>query len=203
MHLVCILELRRGWPFKTRVCSAKSGLLSSYDRLLRNLNYLGRTIWTLLEVTREAKPPLLFVTVILGFLSNFTKSQGLSSSEALNSAHFSRCQRNLRPPLLKWWRPRAFSKVATGDSDIPSSCEMKDEPTFKPLQGNPAFFESGHLGVHSTVGRKHRVPLTYLLLRAGYSKLLVESWFTSSVKDGIIHISRRYGLHGTFLKLLY
>ena len=26
-----ILELRRGWPFETRVCSAKSGLLSSYD----------------------------------------------------------------------------------------------------------------------------------------------------------------------------
>ena len=26
-----ILELRRGWSFETRVCSAKSGLLSSYD----------------------------------------------------------------------------------------------------------------------------------------------------------------------------
>ena len=26
-----ILELRRGWPFETRVCSATSGLLSSYD----------------------------------------------------------------------------------------------------------------------------------------------------------------------------
>ena len=26
------------------------------------------------------------------------------------------------------------------DSDIPSSCEMKDEPAFKPLHGNPAFF---------------------------------------------------------------
>ena len=23
---------------------------------------------------------------------------------------------------------------------MPSSCEMKDEPAFKPLQGNPAFF---------------------------------------------------------------
>ena len=33
--------------------------------------------------------------------------------------------------------PRAFS---TGYSDIPSSCEMKDEPAFKPLQGNPAFY---------------------------------------------------------------
>ena len=37
-------------------------------------------------------------------------------------------------------RPRAFSRLSTGDSDIPSSCEMKDEPALKPLQGNPAFF---------------------------------------------------------------
>ena len=34
-----ILELQRGWPFETPLCSAKSGLLSSYDGHLRNLNY--------------------------------------------------------------------------------------------------------------------------------------------------------------------
>ena len=33
-----ILELQRGWPFKTPDCSAKSGLLSSYNGHLRNLN---------------------------------------------------------------------------------------------------------------------------------------------------------------------
>ena len=33
-----ILELEQGWPFETILCQAKSGLLSSYDRLLRNLN---------------------------------------------------------------------------------------------------------------------------------------------------------------------
>ena len=33
------LELRRGWPFETRVCSAKTGLLSSYDGHLGKLNY--------------------------------------------------------------------------------------------------------------------------------------------------------------------
>ena len=33
-----ILELQRGWPFETTLCSAKSGLLSSYDGYLRNLN---------------------------------------------------------------------------------------------------------------------------------------------------------------------
>ena len=26
------------------------------------------------------------------------------------------------------------------DSVIPSSCQMKDEPAFKPLQGNPTLF---------------------------------------------------------------
>ena len=34
-----ILELRRGWPFETRVCSAKSGHLSSYDGHLGKVNY--------------------------------------------------------------------------------------------------------------------------------------------------------------------
>ena len=34
----------------------------------------------------------------------------------------------------------AFSTVSTGDTDIPSSCEMKHEREFKPLPVNPAFF---------------------------------------------------------------
>ena len=38
-HLVYIVQKRRGWPFETRVCSAKSGLLSSYDGHLGKLNY--------------------------------------------------------------------------------------------------------------------------------------------------------------------
>ena len=33
-----------------------------------------------------------------------------------------------------------FSSVSTGDSDMPSSCEINNEPEFKPLQGNRAFF---------------------------------------------------------------
>ena len=34
----------------------------------------------------------------------------------------------------------AFSRVSTGDTDMPSSCEMKEDTEFKPLQGNQAFF---------------------------------------------------------------
>ena len=79
-------------------------------------------------------------TVILGFLSIFTKSQAPSPFEALNSARLSRCQRDMRLPVQSRWRPKASSRVSRGDSHIPSSCDMKDEPVFKPLQGNPAFF---------------------------------------------------------------
>ena len=38
MNLLFSLKLTQGWPFKTRVCSANSGLLSRYDRHFRNLN---------------------------------------------------------------------------------------------------------------------------------------------------------------------
>ena len=101
---------------------------------------LGRTIQTLLEVRREAKRPLLIGRVILVFLSIFMKSQASSPFEAMNSAHLSMCQKDVRPSFQKRWRTMAFSRNSTGDSVIPSYCEMKYEPAFKPLQGNPAFF---------------------------------------------------------------
>ena len=101
---------------------------------------LGRKIQTLLYVSREAKGPLLVGTVILVFLSIFTKSQASSPFEALNSAQLSNAQMDVRPSVQKRLRTMAFSRVSTGDSDIPSSCEIKDEPAFKALQGKPAFF---------------------------------------------------------------
>ena len=130
-----ILELRRGCPFETRFCSAKSGLLSRYDGHLGKLNYAWQEIHTLLEVSREAKLPLLVGTVILVSLSIFTKSQASSPFEALNSAHLSKSQMDVRPSVQKRLRTMAFSRVSSGDSDIPSSCEMKDEPAFMALQG--------------------------------------------------------------------
>ena len=92
MKLGYILELRRGWPLETQVCSATSGLLSSYDGHLKNLNYAWQDKRTLLEVRRETKQPFLDGTVILGFLSIFKKCQASSPFEALNSAHLSTCQ---------------------------------------------------------------------------------------------------------------
>ena len=73
----------------------------------------------LLNVRREAKHPLLVGTVILVFLSIFKKSQTSSPFEALYSAHLSNFQRDVRAPVQKRWRTMAFSRVSTGDSDIP------------------------------------------------------------------------------------
>ena len=101
---------------------------------------LGRKIQTLLEVSRESKLPILVGTVILVFLSLLKKSQASSPFEALNPGHLSKSQMDVRPSVQKRLRTMAFSRVSTGDSDNPSSCEMKDEPAFKALQGNPAFF---------------------------------------------------------------
>ena len=89
---------------------------------------------------RKAKRPLLFCTVIWVFLSIFTKSQASSPFEAMNSGHLSMCQKDVRPSVQKRCRTVAFSRDSTGDSVIPSSCEMKDEPALKELQGKPAFF---------------------------------------------------------------
>ena len=93
----------------------------------------------LLVVRQETTIHFLFGTVILGLLSILNKSQASSPYEALNSMCLSKVQRDVRPPVQMRWKPMAFSRVSTGDSDIPSSCEMKDEPEFKALQGNCAF----------------------------------------------------------------
>ena len=104
----------------------------------------------LLEVRQETEVHFLVGTVILVFLSIFKKSQASSPYEALKWMCLSRCQSHIRPPVQMRQKTTSFSRASSGDSDMPSSCEMKDEPEFKPLQGNRAFYESRPLGVHST-----------------------------------------------------
>ena len=94
---------------------------------------------THLEVRRETKHPFLVGTVILGFLSIFKKSQASSPFEVLNSALLSGYQRDVRPPVQMRQSPKAFCRVSTGDSHVPSSREMKGESAFKTLQGNTTF----------------------------------------------------------------
>ena len=89
---------------------------------------------------QETEVHFLVGTVILGFVSIFKKSQASSPYEALNSVCLRRGQMDVRPPVQMRRTATVFSRVSTGDSDMPSSCEMKDEPEFKPVQGIRAFF---------------------------------------------------------------
>ena len=130
---------------------------------------LGRATWTPLEVRQETEGPFVVATVILGFLSIFNKSQASSPFEALNTACLSRCQRDVRPPVHMRWGPMAFSRVSTGDSDIASSCEIKHQPAFNPLQGNTAFLRvrSSRCPFHlrqQTQGPSH-IPIAEGILR--------------------------------------
>ena len=94
----------------------------------------------LLEVRQENKVHFLVGTVILGFLSIFKKSLASSPFEALNSVCLSRYQSDVIPSIQMRRRTTAFSRVFSVDPGIPSSCEMKHKPEFKPVKGNPAFF---------------------------------------------------------------
>ena len=93
-----------------------------------------------MEVKQETEVHFLVGTGILGFLSIFKKSKASSPFEALNSVCLLCCQSGMIRPVQMRRRPTAFSRVSTGDSDIPSSCDMKPENKYKLLQGNPAFF---------------------------------------------------------------
>ena len=88
----------------------------------------------------ETEVHFLVGRVILGFLKIFKKCQASSTFEALNSVSLSTCQRDVRPLVHMRLRPRSICRVSMGDSDILSSYDRKDEPAFKALQGNLAFF---------------------------------------------------------------
>ena len=89
-------------------------------------------------------------------------SHASSPFEALNSMCLSIYERYVRPPVEMRWGSRDFSRVSTGDSDIPLTRGMKDEPAIKSLQGNLDLFRVRALGVHSYRGHKFTFPLTYL-----------------------------------------
>ena len=125
---------------------------------------LGRAIGTRLKVRRETQGPFPVATVILGFLSIFKRNQASSAFEALNSTILSSSQRDERPPVEKRRGTSTFSRVATGDSDILSCCQTKDQPAFKSLQGNPALFQVRASRCPFHLRQQTRVPLTYLLL---------------------------------------
>ena len=88
---------------------------------------------------QETEVHFLVGTVILGFLSIFKRSKALSPL-SIELHVLLEGSTDVRPPVQIRRTPPAFSRVSPGNSDMPLSCEMKDKPEFKSLQGNRAFF---------------------------------------------------------------
>ena len=72
-----ILELRRGWPFETRVCSATSGLLSSYDGHLGKLNYAWQENTDASEGEPEGQASLISWHSYIVIPINFHEESGI------------------------------------------------------------------------------------------------------------------------------
>ena len=117
-----------------------SGLLSTYHGHFRKLNYAWQDNTYASGGEAVNRGSLSSSNSFIGIPSIFKQSHASSPFEGLNSVSLSRCQRDVIPPVQMRRRPTAFSRDSEGDSDMPSSCEMKDEPEFKPLQGNLSFF---------------------------------------------------------------
>ena len=76
----------------------------------------------------------------LGIPINLQEESGLVIFLSIELHEVLEVSRDMRPPVQMRRGTRVFSRVSSEDSDIPSPCEMKDEPEFKTLQGNPTLF---------------------------------------------------------------
>ena len=76
----------------------------------------------------------------IGIPITFQEESSLVSSGRLELHRLLEVSREVRPPVQMRRGNRVSSRISTQDSDISSSCQMKDEPAFKPLQGNPTLF---------------------------------------------------------------
>ena len=72
----------------------------------------------------------------IGFPSNFEEESSLVSFSSLELHEPLDVSRDVMPPFQMRQGIRDSSRISTQDLDIPSSCQMKDDPAFKPLQGN-------------------------------------------------------------------
>ena len=76
----------------------------------------------------------------IGIPINFQEEPVLDTFSSTEVCGPMEVSRDVRPPFQIRLGPRAFCRDCTEDLHIPLSCEMKDEPAFKPLQGTPTFF---------------------------------------------------------------
>ena len=139
-NLGYIRELQWGWIFETTLCSAKSGLLCSYEGHLRSLNsaWQDNTDTSAGEVGDQVSLSSLHSDI--GIPINFQEESRLFSFCSLELHEPFKVSRDVMPPVQLRRGTRVSSRISTQDSDIHSSCQMKDEPAFKTLQGNPTLF---------------------------------------------------------------
>ena len=71
------LELRRAWPYETQVCSAKSGLLSSYAGHLGNLNYAWQENTDASGGEQGGQVSLISSHIYIGIPINFHEVSGI------------------------------------------------------------------------------------------------------------------------------
>ena len=111
---------------------------------------LRRKIQTILEVSREAKLPLFVGTVILVFLSIFTKSQASSPFETLNSVHLSKSQMDVRPSVQGDGELWLSLGSPQGIQTLLLLVRFKMSLHLRHCRESRPSFESGHHGVHYT-----------------------------------------------------
>ena len=76
----------------------------------------------------------------IGIPINFQEESSLISFGSLELRDPLEVSRDVRPPVQMMRGTRVSSRISTQDSDIPSSCQMKEEPAFKALHGNLTLF---------------------------------------------------------------
>ena len=101
----------------------------------------------------------------IGISINFQEESSLVSFWSLELHRPLEVSSDVRLPVQMRMGTGVSSRISTQDWDINSSCDMNTSLNLRHCREILPSFESGSLAVHSTWDRKHRVPLTYLLLR--------------------------------------
>ena len=105
----------------------------------------------------------------IGTPINFQEESSLFSFGSLELRDSLEVSRDVRTPVQMTRGTRVSSRISTQGSDIPSSCQMKDEPAFKPLQGNPNLFLDRETWYPLHLMQKTLGPSHILLVREGSS----------------------------------
>ena len=79
----------------------------------------------------------------IGIPINFQEESSLVSFSSLELHEPLEVSRDVRPPVQMRRGSRVSSRISTGDSDIPSSCDMKHDPNLSHCREIWPSFESG------------------------------------------------------------